>query len=421
MGVTEDRPYFEMHGKQYFTIFDPPHLLKSVRNNLMKYSFSFDNKTALWSDVKAFFDKEQKLAIRTAPKLTPKHINPPQFAKMKVKLATQVFSHSVSAGIATYVALCGLPSRAVGTAELLSKFDKIFDCCNSLSFKDSKIARQPLTASSPHLQEMQEGFNFGKSIKVLNSSTGDDHTSKLRCLKGWCITLRAISGIWEKLKTEHEISFLVTRQLNQDPLENFFGSIRQQGGNSDNPTPIQFKSAYRKLFHTNLLTVSSANCEHDENEPLAQLSDIQELPEIPREGPGPLKIVSTDYSSEHIENRVFKDNAMAYVAGYLLRKTFEQHKCEKCAILADENGIQDKSTFLMFKAYDSDSTFSGLVVPSDEMFAYANQLENAFLQYFSKIKKTKGIGKEITEILGKISLNVPCESFNKMFLIRLFT
>ena len=28
MRVTEDKPYVEMHGKQYFTIFDPPHLLK---------------------------------------------------------------------------------------------------------------------------------------------------------------------------------------------------------------------------------------------------------------------------------------------------------------------------------------------------------------------------------------------------------
>ena len=139
MGVTEEKPFLEMHGKIYYTIFDPPHLLKSLRNNLMKYNFLFDDKIASWSDIKSFFDKEQKLAIRTAPKLTPKHINPSAFSKMKVKLATQVFSHSVSAGIYTYVALGGLPSKAIGTAELLSKVDKLFDCCNSLSFRDGKI------------------------------------------------------------------------------------------------------------------------------------------------------------------------------------------------------------------------------------------------------------------------------------------
>ena len=60
MRVTEDKPYLKMHGKQYFTIFDPLHLLKSIRNNLMKYQFLFDGKTATWYDIKAFSKKEQK-------------------------------------------------------------------------------------------------------------------------------------------------------------------------------------------------------------------------------------------------------------------------------------------------------------------------------------------------------------------------
>ena len=80
-------------------------MLKSVRNNLLHSSLCFGDKVASWKDVIAFFDKGQKLAIRTAPKLTTKHINPPPFAKMKVKLATQVVSHSVAAGIYIYVTL----------------------------------------------------------------------------------------------------------------------------------------------------------------------------------------------------------------------------------------------------------------------------------------------------------------------------
>ena len=300
---------------------------------------------------------------------------------MKVKLEAQVFSHSVSAGIFTYVTLQGLPSTALGTAEVLFKFNSIFDCCNSISFRDSKISRRPLTASSPHLKEMEDGIRFVQLIKVVNGATGEDHENKLRCLKGWCITSKAVSNLWHKLNEEHDVTFLVTRQLNQDPLENFFGSIRQQGGNSDNPTPNQFKSAYPKLFHTNLLTVSAASCEQDENELLAQLSDIRELPEVPVLEK-PLKIASTDYSNEQVENRVFKDNAMAYVAGYLLRKTYSKHKCEKCSVLSNNNGMENQNV-IMFKAYESSSTFSGLVVPSADMFAYAKQLEDAFMEYFS--------------------------------------
>jgi len=42
--------------------------------------------------------------------------------------------------------------------------------------------------------------------------------------------------------------YLLTRRFNQDALENFFGNVRNQIGNSYNPTPIQFYYAFKKLF-----------------------------------------------------------------------------------------------------------------------------------------------------------------------------
>eukprot|EP00795_Rhopilema_esculentum_P005684 gene5684-10928_t len=50
----------------------------------------------------------------------------------------------------------------------------------------------------------------------------------------------------------------VKRQLNQDPFENCFGSMQQQTGNADNPTPVQFVRAYRKLFRVYLVTVAES-------------------------------------------------------------------------------------------------------------------------------------------------------------------
>ena len=87
------------------------------------------------------------------------------------------------------------------------------------------------------------------------------------------MTITALVSIWEKMYQECIASFLVTRQLNQDPWENFLGSIRQQGGNSDSPTPIQFIRAYRKLFHVDLLTVAG-NCELDDNKLIAGLQHL---------------------------------------------------------------------------------------------------------------------------------------------------
>ena len=325
MDVSEDKPYIEINNKRYLTILDPPHLIKSVRNNLMKYTFEFGDKVAQWGQIKLFFEKDQKLPIRMAPKLTERHLNPNGFTKMRVKLATQVISHTVAAALNTYVSLQALPGAALGTAQLLSKFDKIFDCCNALSFKDTKICRRPITAQSPHINELTSGLAFIKSIKVLNKGTGEDRTPFIKCLKGWCITTKAILYLWEKLQHQGIASFLVTRQLNQDPLENFFGAVRQQGGNSDNPTPVQFIRAYRKLFHTNLLLVASGNCEMDDNELIANLQSLHEentIMKLSTEKHRKLTIISSDYASEDIQKRLIQENGIAYLTGYLLRKTY---------------------------------------------------------------------------------------------------
>ena len=64
-----------------------------------------------------------------APKLTKKHIELPAFTKMKVKLATQVISRTVAAGLETHATLkCGHGSD---TAEFITIFDELFDALNS--------------------------------------------------------------------------------------------------------------------------------------------------------------------------------------------------------------------------------------------------------------------------------------------------
>ena len=100
LGVTSEKPWFIHTNKKIFLMFDPPHLLKCTRNNLMKYAFRFGNYSACWKDIVDFYEKDKLLPIRAAPKLTEKHIHPTNFQKMKVKYATQIFSHTVAAATA---------------------------------------------------------------------------------------------------------------------------------------------------------------------------------------------------------------------------------------------------------------------------------------------------------------------------------
>ena len=166
-------------------------------------------------------------------------MHPNNFQKMKVKLATQVMSHTVAASLCMYVSVGALDSTAMGTAEVIQKFDSIFDCVNSSSLHSSKKLKCALSDQTTH-QEFMKAIAFIKGLKVFNGN--DEVTGRIKCLKGWLVTLNAILLIWECLKTTHKFKFLLTRQLNTDSSENFFGTIRQQGGNSDNPTQPQHSS-----------------------------------------------------------------------------------------------------------------------------------------------------------------------------------
>lgn len=84
-------------------VFDPPHLLKCVRNNLMTKDVTFiyrgENHRASWRHIKTLyeFDKNNEVnGLRSLPSLRDEHIYPEKMHKMKVKLAAQVFSQRVA-------------------------------------------------------------------------------------------------------------------------------------------------------------------------------------------------------------------------------------------------------------------------------------------------------------------------------------
>ncbi|KAL1516170.1 hypothetical protein ABEB36_000089 [Hypothenemus hampei] len=74
--------------------------------------------------------------------------------------------------------------------------------------------------------------------------------------------------------------FICTRNLNQDCLENMFGNIRMQGGNSTNPSPAHFQNCFKKIFCLNYFKhIEGANCIDDLNQLLVKFdfSHVHEL------------------------------------------------------------------------------------------------------------------------------------------------
>ena len=423
--VTAEKPWFVHNGKKVYLMFDPPHLLKCIRNNLMNYTFTFGQYSACWKDIEDFYEKDKILPIRTAPKLTDKHINPSNFQKMKVKYATQVLSHTVAASICTYASMGGLPPTSLGTAELLSKFDSLFDCVNSSTISSVKEFKSAISTNNSHITFLKQSITFIQGIKVFNGEA--NVTTRIKSLKGWLVTLNAIICIWNKLQASHNFTFLFTRRLNTDPLENFFGSIRQQGGNCDNPTPIQFTRAFRKLFFSSLLTSSKGNCAKDLDVLLAQFSKTEKrkpknaLLAKDVTNAQNLSIGQTDYREQTVSSNIFQENAVAYVSGYLLNKSFKIHSCTNCKEVLVSNNLDDnRKQFCFFKAY-KESNFGGLNIPSTCYLEYITKLEDAFVKSFSVTTRNTNVGINILKVIERIPVPFhTCAEFPLAYLQKLF-
>lgn len=86
-------------------MFDPPHLLKCVRNNLLDAKAKFfwpavqeGEQTAAWKDVVSMYELDvDDYDFRMLNKLTDNHVYADKIKKMKVSIAAQVFSQRVSA------------------------------------------------------------------------------------------------------------------------------------------------------------------------------------------------------------------------------------------------------------------------------------------------------------------------------------
>uniref|UniRef100_A0A6P7HCR3 Uncharacterized protein LOC114347047 n=1 Tax=Diabrotica virgifera virgifera TaxID=50390 RepID=A0A6P7HCR3_DIAVI len=160
--------------------FDPPHLQKATRNNLINNSFHFDNKKTSWVFVEHFYREDKKQPYRCAPKLTDAHIRPTNFQKLKVKLATEVLSGSVASGMQTYMTLGALPLDAAGTIEVINKFDKLFDIFNSTNICHPNKFKNVFKGLDYQLNYIDDMWTFLDNLKIYKGNK--DVTSKSKFL-----------------------------------------------------------------------------------------------------------------------------------------------------------------------------------------------------------------------------------------------
>lgn len=86
-------------------------------------------------------------------------------------------------------------------------------------------------------------------------------------LNAICENLTVLVALWEHIKSEYpEVKGLPTRKMQQDPLEHFFGAVRNRNGHDPRPSLYKFQCIFKKMFFGKLDVNTSGNCEALEEE-----------------------------------------------------------------------------------------------------------------------------------------------------------
>lgn len=425
LGVTSENTKIVVGEKEMFFYFDPPHLIKALRNNLIQCELRWDAQKASWRDIESFYESDIKRNNRLAPKLTKCHIQPTSFEKMRVKFATQIISSTVAASLETYVSLGALPLEAMGTAYLLDKFDKCFDIFNSSTFDTPKLHSKPFQGNSMQNEFLSEMIYFLSKLAVYNRSTGKRVNVKF--IKCWTISIKSLIHLWPNLE-QKGFKFILTRRLNQDCVENYFGYIRKQHGNTVNPTPIQFSRGFKKSFITAYIHTADMNCIEDFDTVVTEISDFSSSNSSPfliqsdiisSENKISMKLDNCDYYHLSLPEQ----NAFKYVCGYLISKCLKIHLCDTCTQFSQQNEKLDNTNlFIHYKAYKSNETqpFGSLKTPHGSFYAFIYQLEQIF---FNNIEEhlLDNPGKNMFALFKKVEYKHPCPNFPFIYLVKLYT
>ena len=414
-GVNEENPFFFHNGKKIFVVYDPPHLLKNVRNNLRKHGFLVNGEEVSWEHIRHFYNFDKKNPIRVAPKLTAKHMDLPPFAALRVKYAAQVLSHSVASGIALLVSSGIFGQNALPTAHFLENFDQLFNTFNSGNLLSRQKMGHALSERSGHQEFLQSSLEWLQTVRPTSS-----RTATLPCLKGWKMAVRALLQLWDHLRTDCGITFLLTNRLNQDCLENLFSTIRGKGGHGDNPSAKQFRIRLSQtMVDSFFLHSHGSNCEEDHDRSLLALGTMtaasQGIDAEETEAAG-----AASEAEGHLEPKVLnhlctvttlalsptddclhvQENVICYIAGFIARK-MRGKVCQGCSdtLTGSERGLTSEM-LIKHKQFQS-SQGEGLVFPSDELASVIKLAENTYRKNIEQFLHTDKIKTRLTDLLEK--------------------
>lgn len=161
--------------------------------------------------------------------------------------------------------------------------------------------------------------------------------------------------ILTKFLEEKSIKSILTRHMNQDPIENFFGAIRSLG--CDNPTSHSFISAYQTLLLNNLISSQSpgANCEDFAEKALITYKNFFSCNQ--QSSAVEVSVSLPFQSSRELSDTTTKlmHNTRVYITGFVANKLNRElyKNCEECLKKICTNQVSKVHNLIVARDYQA--------------------------------------------------------------------
>lgn len=406
LGSSTENPYFFVNGTKILTFFDVPHLFKSLRNSLYLNDIIVEGKRVSWDIIRKVYEFDNG-TIRAMYKLSDVHIDPKNFNRMSVKLATHILSHSVAAAIFTAVSLDCFKEPlekecAINPATFISRLNTLFDQLNSVSKFSKNPGRNALS---------KENINMVHNLQEVKTWILTwMHKGRMKrpyCFDGVIRTINAVEILWQYLQTKQK--YLITGHLNQDPIENMISMIRNfKGTYETNPSTYRVYRNLKQIMFHNYFTSDLTSYEDAQSENLMTVTDLSRKDTNDSVSFEENCIDDEDISINLISNVMgdifennsseekFKINSMVYFYGYIAKKISTSAKCNDCEkhMISCDEKYSEKYCFIKNKAYKftkEDKIYGSLMIPTAEFEAELNLIFCKFLELFENYKEKENL------------------------------
>jgi hypothetical protein len=272
-----------------------------------------------------------------------------------------------------------MDSRCLSTAAFVKEVDTLFDSfsCVASNRDHHKVLRCRLSSKSKHLEHWQNAARKIKSWTFLSKEGEPIRPPPSQT--GWLVSIAAVQHVWRRVNEKKNFTYLETRNLNQDALENTFGAIRLHCGSNNNPTVGQFVGALKTDIISGLAYrgLRDCNCEDDGASFLDNLHSFLK----------PSCVSSSSLLASHVRGTTdsnvddvkeaqqgvckavhvgdMEALPIAYVSGFVARRLLRNSNCDACKACLISETPSPSDVFVSFKEY-RDKVHS-LTYPSEKL------------------------------------------------------